>query len=150
MLPPISLSNVTIILEDARFFPFSLKRPPSAKRYQKRHVTILVQPFTSNLRGNQYSMGRHNSTQVDEEKKVLNPCRNRNESRLVSPLPSTVRALPFYRETILALFSSSTRIDLCLPTLASHSVINWSSRVSSTLRINSWCSRLTSRPSGRK
>ena len=32
------------------------------------------------------------------------------------PLPTTVRALDFYREEILAL-SSSTRVDLCLLTL---------------------------------
>ena len=37
-------------------------------------------------------------------------------ARSSSPLPDTVRALHFYREKILAL-PSSTRVELCLPTL---------------------------------
>ena len=41
-----------------------------------------------------------------------------SHSRLFFPLPTTVRALQFYREKISALFlSSSTRVELCLPAL---------------------------------
>ena len=49
----------------------------------------------------------------------LSPSRNSDagsHSRLFSPLPTTVRALHLFRENISALLSS-TRAELCLPTL---------------------------------
>ena len=50
----------------------------------------------------------------------LPPSRNSDpgpHSRLVSPLPATVRALHFIARRFQLVLPSSTRVELCLPTL---------------------------------